>query len=552
MTSLIIDLDKAIGSGAEIKDAALCRTVMSAIGRRICDNATSEDRDSFVTYGGPQILLQLFFIEMRKSGPPQRFSPTKQHIINEALAVLCELCFCVPDLSASLGREEDLILYLFILMKDTHTFETACQLAEEILSVRPSILDLRRIPNFQQLIAGFSPLQLSVFCRVLALLVFEPEDHDQRTADSNAPKVSRSVELLQLRRSRLAGASGASRSTHDTSIHKTHQYTRHISHPPLLTPPYVADSIVNINRKELFNTPSLLSQLLKLLHVQNTYSHSSLDQLRGPLQLLASSPMQLDQLMGTQDQSWQWLPILPAPDRTIATAAAAAAAPSSDASGGTGAATATTSTTSTTSIGGTAGTASVPPSLPSLPSLPSALAAVVAATVTGVTGFAAGVPMRLGMGGVPLTHPDHTAADGHGGAGHASSAGSSVNELRTLVLATHQVEVLFVLCTLLAGHDKVALQTELAQLGLMPILCSMFDRYCTPYSLYTLLTVHSTLLYSTHCTLYTTLLYSLYTLLCTHYTHYTHCTPPSHCTLYSVHCTLYAARCLFSTRCLTG
>jgi hypothetical protein len=74
--------------------------------------------------------------------------------------------------------------------------------------VRPSVLDLRRIPNFQPLVAGFSPLQLSVFCRVLALLVFEPEDHDQRAADANTPSVSRSVELLQLRRARLAGASG--------------------------------------------------------------------------------------------------------------------------------------------------------------------------------------------------------------------------------------------------------------------------------------------------------------------------------------------------------
>ena len=105
---------------------------MSAIGRRICDNATKEDRDSFVAYGGPKLLLQLFFLEMRKGKQTQPFSNEKQHIINEALAVLCELCFCVRDLSGSLGREDDLILYLFTLMKDTHTFETACQLVSAL------------------------------------------------------------------------------------------------------------------------------------------------------------------------------------------------------------------------------------------------------------------------------------------------------------------------------------------------------------------------------------------------------------------------------------
>lgn len=48
-------------------------------------------------------------------------------------------------------------------------------LAEEILASSEQTLDLREVPNFARLVKGLSQRQLAYFCRVLAMLVMEPE-----------------------------------------------------------------------------------------------------------------------------------------------------------------------------------------------------------------------------------------------------------------------------------------------------------------------------------------------------------------------------------------
>lgn len=47
--------------------------------------------------------------------------------------------------------------------------------------------------------------------------------------------------------------------------------------------------------------------------------------------------------------------------------------------------------------------------------------------------------------------------------------------LKTLALLSHQVEVLFVMCTLLAGKRKTEVQVALLYLGIVPALLNMFD-----------------------------------------------------------------------------
>jgi hypothetical protein len=46
----------------------------------------------------------------------------------------------------------------------------------------------------------------------------------------------------------------------------------------------------------------------------------------------------------------------------------------------------------------------------------------------------------------------------------------------SLTTQPRQVEVLFVLCTLLGSRRKIDLQHILADLGLLPVLTTMFDR----------------------------------------------------------------------------
>ena len=52
---------------------------------------------------------------------------------------------------------------------------TAVALAEEILAVREETLNVQDVPDFSKLVCSLSARQLAYFCRVLAMVVFEPE-----------------------------------------------------------------------------------------------------------------------------------------------------------------------------------------------------------------------------------------------------------------------------------------------------------------------------------------------------------------------------------------
>jgi Trpc4-associated protein len=57
------------------------------------------------------------------------------------------------------------------------TFDNAVGLAEEVLAVREQTYELSSVTALPQLISGFSARQLAFFCRLLAAMVFEPDDH---------------------------------------------------------------------------------------------------------------------------------------------------------------------------------------------------------------------------------------------------------------------------------------------------------------------------------------------------------------------------------------
>ena len=60
----------------------------------------------------------------------------------------------------------------------THTcvFDHVMNILEEVLAFREDTFNLGLIPHFYSMVETFSSRQLAQFCRVLSLLVFEPED----------------------------------------------------------------------------------------------------------------------------------------------------------------------------------------------------------------------------------------------------------------------------------------------------------------------------------------------------------------------------------------
>ena len=117
---------------------------------------------------------------------------------NDTLLLLRELCYINPELSDTF--ETDFIVYLFTMLHHKDVFEHTIGLIEEVLSLQPpsNLFFVGEVPELFSLLQDFSCKQMGHFCRILALLVFEPEDRYLMESST----VLKSVELLQLRRDR--------------------------------------------------------------------------------------------------------------------------------------------------------------------------------------------------------------------------------------------------------------------------------------------------------------------------------------------------------------
>lgn len=235
------------------------------------------ERDAFVQAGGVEAMIRIFrektFVgqemansydarDLSKALVATRLAPCW----NEALASLRELIFAIPTLveNGTVLENGDFLPFLFTLLAHDSCFDGAAALIEEILSLMshspqaqaaaeegdavgdggPSIPPLGRVapvttfflgnvPDLYKLWGGFNCRQLAHFCRILALLVFEPEDRQLL----ESPAVLKSLELLQLRRNRAVRAG--------------------------------RDSTVDMNQAILLGDTELTKRMLKLLRVMN-------------------------------------------------------------------------------------------------------------------------------------------------------------------------------------------------------------------------------------------------------------------------------------------
>ena len=146
------------------------------------------------------------------------------------LVLLRELCFSVPDLAQRLAGQQ-LVLFLFTLLSHSAFFDHAVGLIEEILADQSQTFNIGNVPDLPGLLRGFSLRQLAHFCRVLALLVFEPEDRHLMESS----KVLKSLDILQLRRDRMIRI----------------------------------NSTIDRNQAIILGVPDILARLVKLLKVMN-------------------------------------------------------------------------------------------------------------------------------------------------------------------------------------------------------------------------------------------------------------------------------------------
>ena len=94
---------------------------------------------------------------------------------NQILVMLREICFSLPSLVTHYFAKPH-VHFLFQLLTYKNVFDGCINLIEEILAIKTETIDITEIPNVYNLFDGFTCRQFAILCRVLALLLFEPED----------------------------------------------------------------------------------------------------------------------------------------------------------------------------------------------------------------------------------------------------------------------------------------------------------------------------------------------------------------------------------------
>lgn len=110
-----------------------------------------------------------------------------------------EILYLQTEVAKLICDRDNLIAYLFSLLTCKDLFEITLGVIEEVLAVRKSAFDLSKVDGFQTLVNEMPARSLARFCRVLALLLFEPEDRDMMESSATI----KSHALLKIRKRRL-------------------------------------------------------------------------------------------------------------------------------------------------------------------------------------------------------------------------------------------------------------------------------------------------------------------------------------------------------------
>jgi hypothetical protein len=178
-------------------------------GRRINQNKALQQwqKELFLFYNGHLSLLRFFttpFLPSASATKDAR-SLSKEYMVqqsslwNKLFLLLKELIIAFPFLGvSSLFRNNVEIMFFFTLLSHSCIYDNVLLFLEELLILRDDTFSLASIPSFFSLVRSFSSKQLILFCRLLSLLIFEPEDRHIM----EGIEMLKSLELLSLRRNR--------------------------------------------------------------------------------------------------------------------------------------------------------------------------------------------------------------------------------------------------------------------------------------------------------------------------------------------------------------
>ncbi|CAM9273885.1 unnamed protein product, partial [Ectocarpus fasciculatus] len=452
----------------------------------------------FISLGGVNQLLRLFEApistadarSMSENGVKRR-----AEVWNEVMVMLREVMYSTPLLADRVVTSRH-IVFIFTMLHHQSVFENSMNLLEEILAtilcvylscmvnttfpqcfvcIAPFIpplshLFLSQVPALYSLVGQFSTRQMAHFCRVLALLLFESED--RQIMESS--KVLKSFELLNLRKDRMTRASF---------------------------------NIVELNQSLVIGMPSMLHHLIVILQVLNygpTVSEYVRHNVSGHVPLSSDILTYLSGRDGRRewkhfsrlhqiassrpcDDEWADSNVTARPGWGSSSSAAAVAAESTVEEDDRVMRDLLNAFSANSTAGGSEASAYDP--ISNILNVMQ-VAHSIGIAPNGVENYD-GVMQML----ITMSNPDadymgrqqrgqrnsrRVPAPGADDSAYYNSftAASARHELQfhAMVLAPHQVEVLFVMCTLLCGRRKLQVQNSFAKYGLPNVLWRMNTR----------------------------------------------------------------------------
>lgn len=437
-----------------------------------------QQREVFVSIGGMDLLIRLMSppfaaSDARRISAEQ--SSRKSDLWNEILVIIREVAFTIPSLSNKLFSDQ-FIVFLFTLLTHQSVFDNTMNLLEELLATKDDIFCLALIPDVQTLLTKFSARHFAHFCRVLSLVLFEPEDRQMMEGSH----VVRSMELLQLRRNRMAKTSNGKVERNQsliieapTLLPRLVQMLRIINYGPSLT------DLINHN---IVTQMPITNDILTF--VSNSSGISDWDHfttLENILTLPTASPSNYPPPVTTNSRGRggtthpeSTVGEVPQQGRT-ASRRRPGAEPVDDDDEATNMAE-LLNAFSPNSVGGGANR------LMELNNIINVMQVARGLGIADMTPLGEALLMQRFPGGPDPGGFNQTVRRANRGSRAVGERNITPRmakkelQFHAMLLAPHQIELLFVLCTLLSGRRKVFIQQKFAQMGFHRVLNRMFDR----------------------------------------------------------------------------
>lgn len=204
VNALRASLEKSLWSEIEVNVGDLIYCLLDNNANQLFEitDVKKQRRELFAKLGGVQLFIKVARLAFRYQDPykaAENAVEGRTDVLNEVMVILRELTYVLPSSSDAMFSDSD-IVFFFSFVRYHSLFDNVLNFLEEVVATREEPFNLALIPGFYALVDRMEARHLAHFCRVLSLLLFEPEDRQIMEGSH----VLTSSELLQLRRNRLS------------------------------------------------------------------------------------------------------------------------------------------------------------------------------------------------------------------------------------------------------------------------------------------------------------------------------------------------------------